>query len=96
MYDGTINKPFVYYPAHEDDVNKNNSYNQIELFHFIVSEIVTLANADYIDPNGRDFKLFNDYLKPGYDTLLNKTKMEFHRVFEKDINDMYESISVTV
>ena len=92
----TINKPALYYPSHVDDINQNTSYNQVQLYQFILSEIVSLANVESIDPNGRDFKLFNDYLKPGYDSLLNKTKMEFHKIFEKDIDNMYQSISVTV
>lgn len=96
IFDGTINKPALYYPAHASNVNKNTSYNQVELFHFIISQIVTLAYADYIGPNDRDFKLLNDYLKPGYDNLFNMTKMEFHKVFQRNINRIHQSFNATI
>ena len=80
IFDREINKPQNYYPFKADSINRNTSYNQVDLFYLIGSNIAALQTLP-IDRHGFDFNMFNSYIKPSYDLLINGTKNEFHFQF---------------
>ena len=78
IYDESINNLKLYPPFQANSLNKNISYNQIDLFYVISASIVSLKNLP-IDRHSSDFVIFNSYITPSYDNLINGTKNNFHR-----------------
>jgi len=52
----------------------------VDLFYLIFSDITTLNNLSF-NSTSYDFVQYNSYIKPSYDTLMNKTKNNFHSSF---------------
>jgi hypothetical protein len=78
LFDPEINVPATFAPLVANQVNQNASYNQIEIYFMISSSITTLSASAQIDATSSDFQMFHDYLRPGYDNMLNSTKSRFH------------------
>ena len=68
--------------------NHNLTFDQIDLFFEISSTIMTLKNLP-IDRQQQDFKVFNSYIKPSYDNLINSTKVAFHQEFQSQLEKIY-------
>lgn len=87
VFDSNINQNALYLPHLNDTVNLGRSYNQVGLY-YLISENTNSLSVLPVDSQGKPFRLFNSYIKPGYDTLLNKAKERFHSSFQEFFADL--------
>lgn len=87
LFDPQLNVPQLYPPYKNSTFNKGLSYDQIEIYHVIISCIMSLSKLP-INRTGYDFSMVNDYLIPSYDHMINATKIKFHQTFQDNLHIM--------
>ena len=75
----------MYLPFMANAANQNLSYNQIDLFYLILSNIKTLSNSSSIQTSTLEFQQFHSYLTPSFDSMMNATKQQFHNHLQMDL-----------
>ncbi len=87
IFDKKINLPALYPPFASNPINEGIEYSNIDVFFIIVSSITTLRNKQPT-VNNHDFVLFDSYIKPGYDDLMNSTKRQLHNQISNNLEKL--------
>jgi len=64
----------MYPPLSATTANQNLSYNQIDLFYLIASNINSLSSYTSVSSSLLDFQQMHSYMTPSFDLMMNSTK----------------------
>lgn len=84
LSDDSLNKPENYSAYSPNNINQGIVYDQIDLFYVIYSSLIELSAKKSIK-SSTTFLQLDSYLKPSYDTLANRTKLQFHYMIQNEI-----------
>lgn len=81
VFDESLNTPDTYYPYYHYNFTNKENLSHIDLFYSVISSISSLSTAQ-VNQTSMEFHLFNSYIKPSYDNMMNKTKNQLQKTFE--------------